>query len=118
MQPDNPVRKLLSAQTRTNRLTFLVYVVITLALSLTADVFHAMGGMVGLLLAIFFALLALAVYLSSWVGRLHDLNQPGWLAVAALIPMVNLAGLALLLVIPGNKDVNKYGAPVEGVKLK
>lgn len=59
-----------------------------------------------------FAILAL-LYLS--VLRLHDINLSGGYALLGLIPIINIAGIALFL-IPGTKGANKYGADPKSLK--
>lgn len=60
------------------------------------------------------ALVAIAIavlWLRALVARFHDLGWPA-LAVALLfVPLVNLMALLLLLVVPGQKDPNRFGDP-------
>lgn len=41
------------------------------------------------------------------VQRCHDFNKPGWIAIFALIPLVNI----VYALIPGSNGLNKYGEP-------
>lgn len=43
------------------------------------------------------------------VKRLHDVGYAGFLALAILIPFVNLAFSVWLGILPGNADANQYG---------
>jgi uncharacterized membrane protein YhaH (DUF805 family) len=43
------------------------------------------------------------------VKRLHDVGYAGFLALALLIPFVNLAFTIWLGVLPGTADANQYG---------
>lgn len=49
--------------------------------------------------------------LSVMVGgrRLHDLGRSRWIALALLVPFVNLAVGLWLLCAPGNPDPNRFG---------
>lgn len=46
------------------------------------------------------------------VKRLHDLGLSGLLAVATLIPMLNIMTLFVLGLMPGARSANRYGPPV------
>ena len=41
------------------------------------------------------------------IQRCHDFNKPGWMAIFALIPLVNI----IYALIPGTNGLNKYGEP-------
>lgn len=62
------------------------------------------------------ALMTLA-WFSAVVKRLHDLGQTGWLSLLGLIPVVNLAGGALLLFLPGQPQINRYGPPPPNITV-
>ncbi len=68
-------------------------------------------GLIGTWLAIAFWLILMVASLSSVIRRLHDISISGWGCVLYWIPLVNLLLLALLCLIPGQKIMNKYGAP-------
>lgn len=57
-------------------------------------------------------LAALTVSCFSFVvRRLHDPGYTGWLSLLILVPLVNLAGCLLLLLLPGQPQTNQYGPP-------
>ena len=56
------------------------------------------------LLVTFYSNIAVAV------KRLHDLGYAGFLAVALLIPFVNLAFTIWVGILPGTAGPNRYGA--------
>lgn len=45
------------------------------------------------------------------VRRLHDLGHPGWVALAMLVPFVDLGIAAYSLLRPGQPFANAYGPP-------
>jgi uncharacterized membrane protein YhaH (DUF805 family) len=63
----------------------------------------------GLSLAAYVALPLVLLRLT--VRRFHDLGKPGWLAVLLLVPMLNLALYAVLLLAPGQAGRNRFGEP-------
>jgi len=46
--------------------------------------------------------------LTQVVMRLHDINKSGWLSLLVLVPIINIAGIALFF-IDGDNGHNKYG---------
>ncbi len=62
----------------------------------------------GLIFSIF-NLFLVAVSLSVVVSRLHDFNRTGWWALLIFIPIVKSIFTIMLLLVPGNKNKNKYG---------
>ncbi len=63
----------------------------------------------GLLLLGMFQLIAVIIETSTIVRRLHDLNQPWWLIIFAVVPIINFLAAVYLLVAPGTKGANDYG---------
>jgi uncharacterized membrane protein YhaH (DUF805 family) len=43
------------------------------------------------------------------IRRLHDINQSGWVLLAAVIPLVNILILCLLIFQKGHSGKNQYG---------
>lgn len=58
------------------------------------------------------AVLTLLIVLSLGIRRLHDINQPGALILILLVPVVDVIFLLILLLLPGSREQNKYGTPV------
>jgi uncharacterized membrane protein YhaH (DUF805 family) len=69
-------------------------------------------NIVSILLALPAIILIIPITISLLIRRWHDLDQSGWLALFSLIP--GLLVIALLLVVPGTKGVNKYGPQPSG----
>lgn len=53
----------------------------------------------------------LAVVLKAHVSRFHDLGWSGSAAVVVFIPLVDVAAILLLAVVPGQKGANRFGEP-------
>jgi uncharacterized membrane protein YhaH (DUF805 family) len=51
--------------------------------------------------------------ISMHVRRLHDIGQPGILALLSFVPMVSLFFLIYLLVAPGTEGPNQYGPRIK-----
>ena len=67
-------------------------------------------GATAALLALGVAFLAtLFISLSAWVRRLHDMDQTGWLALLAFVPLVNILMFFVLLFASGTPGANRYG---------
>ena len=53
----------------------------------------------------------------AWTGicaqvkRLHDLGHPGWVALAMLVPIVDIGVAAYSLIRTGEPEANRYGPP-------
>lgn len=89
------------------------------------------GGLINALLSIVFVQLpssnnymvvAMAVGLMMYVGmfyvlfsnsirRLHDLDYSGWFSLFLLVPVINIILALILLLWPGSRDRNRFGAP-------
>ena len=70
----------------------------------------AVGGGGVAILGLLFVIPSAWIGLATSVRRLHDLNQPGWMAVATLIPLANIVVLLLLGSLSGTAGTNNYGA--------
>ncbi|WP_244308973.1 DUF805 domain-containing protein [Pseudomonas duriflava] len=107
--------KVLSLNGRIGRLRFLAWSLVSATvLALFSLIFVALGsssalGGAGFTLSI--TLLALAVTLSIGVQRLHDMGWSGWLWLISAIPFVGGLFTLLLLIVPGNREANRYGPP-------
>ncbi len=69
----------------------------------------------GLVSSILPAVLLITLYsnIAVAVKRLHDLGYSGFLALALLIPFVNLAFTIWVGILPGTAGPNRYGAVVD-----
>jgi uncharacterized membrane protein YhaH (DUF805 family) len=56
-------------------------------------------------------ILATVVILKAVVSRFHDIGWSGWAVIVMFVPLVDIAVLLLLLVVPGQKRPNLYGEP-------
>jgi uncharacterized membrane protein YhaH (DUF805 family) len=54
---------------------------------------------------------AAVVILKAAMSRFHDIGWSGWAALLLLVPLVDIAAVLLLLVVPGQKRPNLYGQP-------
>ncbi len=68
-------------------------------------------GIVGLIVLLPFAWLGIVFF----IRRLHDFNLTGWFALVTFIPVIGAIFTLVVLVIPGAKEGNKYGAPAKTV---
>lgn len=64
------------------------------------------------LAAIFWAVAFVSTWCSIALGvkRLHDFAQPGIMAVALLVPFVNVVAFVVLCLYPGDPGPNRFGA--------
>lgn len=67
----------------------------------------------GLIMFAFFGF-ALWGSLALTVKRLHDLGQPGALAVVMFIPTVNFIAAVILMILPSSPNTNEHGPPPFG----
>lgn len=63
----------------------------------------------GIIIGSICALALIAVYALLIIQRLHDLNLSAWLTLVGLIPYVNFIFIALISILPGTKDGNRFG---------
>lgn len=103
-----PVMKLFSAQGRIGRLRYLAY---GTAATLLMYLLMGVAGAVSDIAAGVVSLLALIPFLwftaITGIKRCHDCGYSGWMALTMVIPLVNL----IWLVLPGNKETNRFGPP-------
>ena len=87
-------------------INFAISIVITIVVGVVSDSLASIVSM----------LYSLAVMLPSiglGVRRLHDTGRTGWLALLALIPLVNLV-LIYFFVLEGDAGPNEYGPDPKG----
>jgi len=115
---------------RTGRLAFLLGVIYSLILLITPALLqlvlraaitssngdtastNALTAIVNVMSLIAGVILFIPVFVSSYVRRLHDINQSGLLTLLLFVPLANLILPLYLLFTPGTQGTNKYGNPV------
>lgn len=107
--------KVFGIQGRLGRLRYLAWMLVLMAASVMGLGACAMvmgvtliGG--GLLMTVASAA-AFVVLIQIGVRRLHDMGWSGWLMLLNLLPYIGTIFFLLMVLIPGNKGVNQYGAP-------
>lgn len=65
----------------------------------------------GLGLSALLGLAMLFINLSIGVQRLHDLGWSGWLWLLSIVPLIGGLFTFVLMVLPGSRTANRYGAP-------
>ncbi len=73
----------------------------------------AIINIISLLIGIVGVVLLIPVFISSYVRRLHDVNQSGLLVLLIFVPLANLILFLFLLFVPGTAGANEYGNPVD-----
>jgi len=84
----------------------LFVIIVFLALS---QIDHILGGGLGYFL-IFWYFFNLIPQLSLFVRRLHDTNRSGWMALLALLPLVNLFLILFCCLKKSDQDDNRFGS--------
>jgi uncharacterized membrane protein YhaH (DUF805 family) len=56
-------------------------------------------------------LIVAVIILRAEVSRFHDIGWSGWFVLLMFVPLLNLIIFLLLVLVPGQKTVNKYGEP-------
>jgi uncharacterized membrane protein YhaH (DUF805 family) len=59
----------------------------------------------------FIVLVCSVTILRAGVSRLHDLGWSGWAVLLLLVPLVGIVAFLLLLLVPGQRNRNAFGAP-------
>ncbi|SQG00694.1 membrane protein [Paucimonas lemoignei] len=102
-------------QGRLGRLRYLAWMLVLMAASVMVlgactmvMGFTLIGG--GLLMTVASAA-AFVVLIQIGVRRLHDMGWSGWLLLLNVLPYIGTIFFLLMVLIPGNKGVNRYGAP-------
>jgi uncharacterized membrane protein YhaH (DUF805 family) len=102
-----PVR-IFSVSGRIGRARYIAYTLgLSVLIMFAASVLARALGEAGPLVGIAGAVLTLVITMMLTVQRSHDFNVSGWLAILALIPLVNL----IFWFIPGSDGANRFGAP-------
>ena len=99
---------------RARRKEFWMFALVNFAISIVITI--VVGVVSDSLASIVSMLYSLAVMLPSiglGVRRLHDTGRTGWLALLALIPLVNLV-LIYFFVLEGDAGPNEYGPDPKG----
>jgi uncharacterized membrane protein YhaH (DUF805 family) len=123
--PGHSELKVFSFQGRIGRVRYLAWTLVMLlaalpvmGLCVSVMSFSLVGG--GLLIAVAAAGFVL-VSLQIGTQRLHDAGWSGWLLLLNLVPYIGGLFPLLMMVVPGNKDANRYGPPAppngRGVKV-
>ncbi|OQW43513.1 MAG: hypothetical protein A4S12_00445 [Proteobacteria bacterium SG_bin5] len=76
-----------------------------------------MLAMAGLFASVFGATLIIPT-LALQVRRLHDLNLSGWWLLVDLLPYVGWAAMLVLLLLPGSRGANRFGADPRDIGLE
>ena len=87
-------------------INFAISIVITIVVGFVSD---SMASIVSML----YSLAVLLPSIGLGVRRLHDTGRTGWLALLALIPLVNLV-LIYFFVLEGDAGPNEYGPDPKG----
>jgi uncharacterized membrane protein YhaH (DUF805 family) len=99
--------KILSSHGRLGRVRYIGYTMgVTLLFGILFGIAAAAAGpdaALAVTIAGYVVMLLITVMLT--IQRAHDFNASGWLAVLALVPLVNL----IFLIIPGTDGENRYG---------
>ena len=109
--------KLWSADGRIEWLRYLAYGIAGyLIVALTAALSGLIGGIVQSQAVVVIlagsAFVAYAVFLVlQTIKRCHDMNWSGWWSILSLIPLANMVFGLLLVLIPGSRGGNDFGAP-------
>ena len=69
-------------------------------------------GKPGMIVQVIYSLAILLPYLGLFARRLHDIGRSGWMQLLALIPFVGVIIVLILCALEGQKEANKFGAPV------
>jgi uncharacterized membrane protein YhaH (DUF805 family) len=56
-------------------------------------------------------LVVAVIILRAGVSRFHDIGRSGWFVLVMFVPLLNLVIFLFLVLIPGQKTGNKFGAP-------
>lgn len=104
-----------SIRGRIGRLRYLVW---SMTLSLTAlgllfltSSISAFSSLVGIPLMGLAIIGFLVVAVQMGVQRLHDVGWSGWFMLLTLIPVIGSIFPLIMLLVPGSKDLNRFGPP-------
>ena len=71
-------------------------------------------GKAGMIIGCVYSLAILLPFLGVTARCFHDRGQSGWMQLLAFIPVVGVIIVLILCALEGEKEANKYGAPVAG----
>jgi uncharacterized membrane protein YhaH (DUF805 family) len=113
--PEYSTLKVFSFQGRIGRIRYLAWTLVWMAslfmaLGLCVLVFTSSLVAGGLLIAV---VIAAFTFVSFQIGaqRLHDAGWSGWLLLLTFVPYIGALFPLLMVLVPGNKNVNRYGPP-------
>jgi len=111
--------KVLSAAGRLGRLRYLAYgfgfgLIAMIVQAAVAPMAASSGGsgatiaVMGVVIIVMLGLTVVSILLA--IQRLHDMNTSGWLCLLLLVPLVNAIMALVLLIAPGTRGENRFGA--------
>ena len=107
--------KVFTTQGRIGRLRYLAWsmalMAVALGLMLIASTTFAASAVLGMIVTGVLGIGFLLVSVQIGVQRLHDLGWSGWLMLLYLIPVVGTFFPLVVLLMPGNTGVNRFGPP-------
>jgi uncharacterized membrane protein YhaH (DUF805 family) len=107
--------KVFTTQGRIGRLRYLAWTMAltaaALGLMLVAGMMSAASVVLGVILTGVFGIAFLLVSIQIGVQRLHDLGWSGWLMLLYLVPIIGTVLPLVVLLMPGNPGVNRFGPP-------
>ncbi len=114
-QPEYGELNVFTTNGRIGRLRYLAWS-LSLSLLMFAAILLAVAGYaitpaLGYLFGAVAAISAVVVGIMIGVQRLHDIGWSGWLLLLSLIPYLGSLFSLVLLLMPGSKGGNRYGAP-------
>lgn len=121
--PEFATLKPFGVEGRIGRLRFLAWSMVLSLVTIAVVAVFALAGLalvssdstagliIGGILAFFLCIAFLIVSIMISVQRLHDLGWSGWLWLLNLVPFIGSFFPLVLLAMPGNSLVNRYGAP-------
>ncbi|MGE4405443.1 DUF805 domain-containing protein [Pseudomonas sp.] len=105
----------LSVNGRIGRLRYLAWSLVVMAAAMglfgIAAIVMAISSTAGLICMGLIGIGLLVVSVQIGVQRLHDFGWSGWLILLNLVPVVGSLFPLVMLLVPGNRQVNRYGSP-------
>ncbi|EWC43016.1 DUF805 domain-containing protein [Pseudomonas stutzeri] len=100
---------------RIGRLRYLAWSLVAVCAAVgllgVAAIIMAMSGIAGFVCIGLIGMAWMVVNVQLGVQRLHDFGWSGWLILLNLVPLVGSLFPFVMLLVPGNRDVNRYGSP-------
>ena len=91
---------------------FLANVIINAIISVIGRVTVGISPYIGGIIQLIYSLAILLPFLGVIARRLHDTGKSGWMQLLAFIPVVGGLIVLILCALEGQKEANKFGAPV------